>query len=154
MTISIEDLSTLLTALVAVASLSLSIYNFIVSRKDKATRLIARISNGFLTYGTELGDLMLLFEIANVGEKPVKISTVEVNWKKRKIVFLKRIGGTTKVPFELPSGDSANFWIPIKEVAIALEKEGCTNREYVRACFRTAVGNEFVSKRFRINLKQ
>lgn len=154
MTISINDVATLLTALVAVAGLILSIYNFVVDRRDKATRLVAKISNGFLTYGPELSELMLLLEIANVGQKPVKIAAVEIKWNKRKMVFLKGIDGTAKVPFELPSGDSAKFWIPIKEVAMALRKEGCINREFVRACFRTAVDSEFVSKRFPINVKE
>jgi len=154
MTVSIDDMATLLAALVAVAGLILSIYNFIVDRRDKAIRLIAKIGNGFLTYGPELSDLMLLLDIANVGEKAVKISTVEIKWKKREIVFFKGIDGTAKVPFELPPGDSAKFWIPIKEVATALKKEGCTDREYVKACFRTAVDSEFLSKRFPIDVKE
>jgi hypothetical protein len=92
--------------------------------------------------------------IFTIGQKAVKIAAVEIKWNKRKIIFPKGIDGIAKVPFDLPSGDSAKFWIPLKKVAMALKKEGCTNREYVRAYFRTKVDSEFVSKRFPIDVKE
>jgi hypothetical protein len=154
MTVSLSDIATILTAGVALAGLILSIYNFYVDRRDKSPRLVAKISNGFLTSGPELSDLMLLLEIANPGEKMVKISAVEIAWKKRKLFFFKGIDGTVKIPFELQPGDSATFWTPIKEVAWALSEQGCKNQESVKACFRTAVGTEFISKTFPVNVRE
>ena len=154
MTVSLSDIATLLTAGVALAGLILSIYNFYVDRKDKHPKLVAKISNGFLTYGPELSDVMVLLEVTNPGEKAVKITAVEIMWKKRKIVFISGIEGTNKIPFDLPSGDKETFWTPIKEVARALKKEGCTGRESIKACFRTAVDSEFVSKAFTIDVHE
>lgn len=152
MTVSISDLATLLTALVAVVGLAFSIYNFTIDRRDKTPRLAAKISNGFLTYGPELSDVMLFLDVANTGEQKVIISAVEIKWKKQKIVFMGGIKGTVNLPFELQPGNNAKFWTPVKEVKATLKKEGCAGREYVRACFRTAVDREFVSKKFPIDV--
>jgi hypothetical protein len=152
MTVSISDLATLLTALVAVAGLILSIYNFYIDRRDKTPRLAAKISNGFLTYGPKLSDVMLFLEVANTGEKKAIVSAVEIKWKKQKIVFMGGIKGTVNVPFELQPGDSARFWTPVTEVKATLKDEGCAGREYIRACFRTAVDSEYVSKKFPVDV--
>jgi hypothetical protein len=89
MTVSLDNVATILTAIVAVGGLILSVYNFYVDRRDKTPRLVAKVSNGGLTYGSKLSDLMLLMEIANPGEKAVKISAVEIRWKKQKFIFIK-----------------------------------------------------------------
>jgi hypothetical protein len=68
------DRTTVLTAIVALAGLILTIYRFYVDRKGKSPRLVAKLSNGFLTRSPESGDVMAFLEVANPGEKPVKIS--------------------------------------------------------------------------------
>ncbi|MBV6451983.1 MAG: hypothetical protein MHPDNHAH_02731 [Anaerolineales bacterium] len=152
MTVSLGDIATLITAIVALVSLLLSIYNFYVDRRNKSARLVAKLSNGFLTYGSELSELMALLEVANLGEKAVKITAVEIMWKRRKMVFISGIEGTAKPPFDLQAGDKATFWTPMKQVASSLKKEGCTGKESIKACFRTAVDKEFVSKAFVIDV--
>jgi hypothetical protein len=154
MTVSLSDIATFLTAIIALAGLILSIYNFYIDRKDKSTRLVAKISNGFLTNGPELSNVMILLEIENHGQKMVKIAAVEIMWKKKKMVFFGGIEGTNRVPFELQSGDKATFWTPIKQVARTLKEQGCNKRESIKACFRTAVGSEFVSKGFSIDINE
>jgi hypothetical protein len=152
MTISLGDVATILTAIVAVIGLILSIYNFYVDRRDKTPRLVAKISNGGLAHGAELSELMLFLEITNPGEKVVKISAVEILWNKHKFVFFKGIKGTVEIPFELKPGDNAIFWVPMKEVRSALKEQGCNQRASVKACFRTAVGSEFISKPFQVDV--
>jgi hypothetical protein len=154
MTVSLSDLATFLTAIVAFAGLILSVYNFYVDRKDKSTRLVAKISNGFLTNGPESSDLMILLEIENHGQKPVKIEAAEIMWKKKKMVFFGGIEGTNRVPFELQSGDKAIFWTPIKKVAWSLKEQGCKKKESIKACFRTALSSEFTSKSFTIDINE
>ena len=154
MTVSLGDIAAFLTAVVAVAGLILSIYNFYVDRKDKSPRLVAKVSNGFLTHGPELSDVMVLLEIANHGGKSVKVSAVEIIWKKNKLVFIAGIDGTNKIPFDLQPGDKATFWTPIKEVARALKKQGCTGKESIKACFRTAIDSEFKSRSFVVDVHE
>lgn len=152
MTVSLSDVAAVLTAIVAVAGFVLSVYNFYVNRKDKIPSLVAKISNGGLTHGSEMSELMLFLEIANPGEKAVKITATEIKWKKSKLVFINGIDGTVKIPFELKPGDNATFWTPMREVKLLLKQQGCTGKESVKACFRTAIGSEFISKPLRIDI--
>lgn len=153
MNVSLNDATTILTAVVAVAGLALSIYNFYVDRKDKTPRLTAKIANGFFTNGgPQVSEAMILLEVANPGEKIVKVTAVEIKWEKRKLVFIRGIDGTAKIPFELQPGNSASFWIPMQEVALAMQQNGVTGKQSIKACFRTAIGNEFLSKKLSIDL--
>jgi hypothetical protein len=43
------------------------------------------------------------------------------------------------------------FWVPMKEMRLSLKEQGSVGRELVKACFRTTVGDEFISKPFPIN---
>ena len=97
---------------------------------------------------------MLFLEVVNPSEKTVKVSAVEIKWKKHKFVFFRGIGGTVKFPFELLPGDSAIFWIPMEQVVHLLKEQGCRRRETVKACFRTAVGSDFISKGFVIKIEK
>ncbi|TEU19593.1 MAG: hypothetical protein E3J21_03300 [Anaerolineales bacterium] len=152
--IDLSNVSDIITALVAIAGLGLSIYNLYINRRDKKPRLVAKISNGFLTYGPELSPPMLLLEIANAGEKKVMISAVEIAWRKHKAVFIKGIDGTRDVPFELPAGESANFWTPLEDFASSLEEEGVSGKVRVRACFRDAIGNQYLSKKLKVDVNE
>jgi hypothetical protein len=140
------DLSDIVTAIVAVASLGLSIYNFYVSQQDKRPVLVAKISNGFLIFGPEISDLMLRLEVANSGEKQVTVLAVEVAWGRQK-AFFPSIDGTKRIPFELSPSESATFWIPMKDFKVSLRQQGIVGKVRVRACFRDAVGNEYYSRR-------
>ncbi len=152
-TLSIENLTAIVTALVAVAGLLLSTYNFYTNRRDKKPRLVAKIANGFLAYGPEVSEFMLLLEVANLGEKPVKISAVEIAWGKQSLVFVTGIQGTRKIPFELEPGDNANFWTPMEGIANSLREQGGKGKETIRARFKSAVGDEYLSKKFKIDLE-
>ena len=154
MNLSLSDIVAVVTAVVAVAGLVLSIYNFYLARKDKVPNLKAGISNGFLPRGPELGDVMVLLEVANTGERPVKISAAEIKWRKNKIVFLSGIPGTLNLPAELSPGDSATFWVPAHEVARTVAKQGGTGQQNIRACFRSAVGTEYVSRNFKFHVEE
>lgn len=147
-----KDISDVVTAIVAVAGLILSVYNLYASRRDKSPRLISKMSNGFLTSGPEVSSPMLFLEIANAGEKEVKISAVEVAIGKHRVISFGGITGTKNVPFELPPGESVKFWIPLEEFATSLRKQNVYGNIKARACFRDAIGNEYLSKKFPIRL--
>lgn len=146
------DLTSIVTAIVAVIGLGFSIYNFYIGRRDRRPALIAKISNGFLTYGPELSEPMLLLEVANPGEKKVIVSGVHIAWGKQTAFFPHGIPGTKAVPFELLSGEGANFWTPLKEFALALHEQGAKGRVKVKACFTDGVGNKYCSKNFGIDI--
>lgn len=152
MSITLTELATVLTALIALAGLLFSIYNFQVARHEKAPRLKAKISNGFTPLGPELGPLLLIVEVANTGEKPVKVTGIALKWRHQSLVFLDAWPGTARLPHILAPGDAATFWRPMVSVASSLRREGSTGRQFVRASFQTAIGKDYLSKKFAINL--
>jgi len=147
------EIVSIVTAIVAVAGLGLSIYNLYVNRRDKRPLLRSKISNGFLTYGPELSDVMLILEVANPGEKHVTVSAVEMLFGKEKAIF-PNIQGTNRLPFELQSGQNASFWTPANEFASDLQRRGYKGKLKIRANFRDAVGNNYASNKFTINIDE
>jgi hypothetical protein len=150
-TISLGDLAAIVTALVAIGGLALSIYNFFLARADKQVRLTAKLANGFLPMGPELGDLMLILEVANPGEKPATITSVGLKWRDKSIAFIRGIQGTRQIPFELEPGKNATFWTAAREMATTLKEEGARGKVPLRSQFTTAIGTEHVSKKFKLD---
>jgi hypothetical protein len=111
------------------------------------------MSNGFLTYGPELSDVMLIFEVANPGEKPVTVSAVEILLRKEKAIF-PNVQGTNRLPFELSSGKNASFWTPANEFEVDLQRQGYKGKLKIKANFRDAVGNNYPSNNFTINIDE
>jgi len=72
----------IITALVAVYGAVLSTVNTIANLRAKQQRLSVVLSNGFLTYGPNVGPLMLFIEIANVGSKVVTINSINIKLPK------------------------------------------------------------------------
>jgi hypothetical protein len=132
--------------------LGLSIYNLILSRREKQPQLCVTLKNGFLTYGPELSELMLMLEVANRGEKVVTVSSVAISFGKQITFFPRGIEGTTTVPFELALGKSATFWTPLKEFTSSLRRQGVSGKAPIRARFASAVGDEFLSKPFKLDV--
>ena len=151
-TLTIAEITALITVVVAFAGLSLSIYNLLISRREKRPQLKAKLSNGFLPRGPDIGPLMLILGVANTGEKPVRINAVELLWKERSMIFIHGLPGTTSIPFDLPSGNNATFWTPIQETAASLYEEGARGTATLRSRFRTAIDTEHVSKPFHLGV--
>ncbi len=151
---NVSDVTAIITAVVAIAGLALSIYNFYISRRDRKPALIAKISNGWLASSSELSEVMLLLEIANSGEKKVNISSVEIAWDKKRAFVFGGMSGTRNIPFELLPGENANFWTPFHEFALTLRKEGVTGKAKLKACFTDALGSKYYSKPLNINVKE
>ena len=152
--ISLDELTTIVTALVAVIGLCLSIYNFYVDRRDKTPRLAVKLSGGMLARGPTTSPYMTLLEAANTGEKMVKITAVEILWRKQRLFFPRGITGTRTIPLELQPGDNVMFWSPPDELASDLRRNGGIGEEPIRACFRTAIGREFVSKQISLSIDE
>jgi len=150
--ITLDDLASILTALIALAGLILSIHNLRLSQRDKQIQLKAKLSNGFLPRGPDLGELMLILEVSNPGEKLATITSVSLLWRNQTIAFIHGIQGTTSIPFELPPGKSATFWTPLKGLASTLKEESARGKAKLMAQFHTAVGTDHLSKPFVLNI--
>ncbi|MFZ5858047.1 MAG: hypothetical protein ACOYZ6_14560 [Chloroflexota bacterium] len=139
----------IVTAVVAIAGLGLSIYNLYVTRRDKKPLLHSKISYGFREQGSKIGEPMLILEVANAGEKTVRVVSVDLDLGKKKITY-PFIDGTQRFPFDLPSGQNAIFWTPKKEVMAKLQKGEYKGKVKLRAVFSDAIGTAHVSKPLRL----
>lgn len=149
-----SDFGVIITAAVAVAALGLSIFNFYLSRHDKRPQLRTKIANGFITQGSDISETMLTLDVANSGEKQVIVSSVEVLLGllgKEKAMFTN-IEGSQTFPFALPPGQNASFWIPIEKFAGDLQRRGYKGKVRIKGNFRDAIGNNYKSKKFTIDL--
>ena len=142
---ALNDVATILTAIVAVTGLFLSVYNFYVDRRDKIPRLAVKLYGGMHVHGQRIGPYMAFMEAANTGEKMVKITGIEIKWRNKTVFFPDGIGGDKTIPLELQPGDNAVFFYPAVDIAIALKGHGGVGEETIRARFRTAIGSEFLS---------
>ena len=148
----VNDIATIITAIVAVTGLFLSVYNFYIDRRDKIPRLAVKLYGGVHTHGQRLGPYMAFMEAANIGEKMVKITGIEIKWRNMTVFFPDGIRGDKTIPFELQPGDNAVFFYPAVDIASALKGRGGGGEEKIRARFRTAVGREFVSDPISIDI--
>ena len=143
---SIIELSSLIAALATLVGVPISMYALYLKLSEKRPRIIAKLNNGFLAYGPNLGDLMLMIEVVNSGEKSSTIVNFEFRWKKRILVFPNGLDGTTQIPFELAPGKNANFWIPMRQVKVQLYGFGERRKVIIRGRFKDAIGNEYLTE--------
>lgn len=102
--------SVIITAIVAVYGAILSTFNTIANRRDKQQRLSVVLSNGFLTYGPDIGPLMFFIEIANIGSKVVTINSINIKLPKGESVPIINIfnPGGASLPYTLEEGKSCS----------------------------------------------
>jgi hypothetical protein len=152
--ISLADVTQVIVAIVAVAGLILSIYNFYFNRRDKSPRLRANLVNEPIPRGPNPDELMLMLKVTNIGEKTVKIAEANIVWKKRRMAYLRPSDWNLKPPLDLQPGEEMIFQTWARQVAKALEQEGCTGRVSIRACLTTTVGVEFMSNKIAVGIKE
>ena len=152
MTLDLGDLASLITALVAIAGLGLSIYNFFVAKREKSPQLRVKLSNGLLVSGPDLSETMLIIEVANPGTKPVIINSVAISFKGQIAIFPGILPGTHRVPFELEPGKNATFWTPLSEFASSLLEEGARGKVKLRARVSSATGDYYLSNTFTLDV--
>ena len=148
------DLAAFITALVALAGLGLSIYNFILARRDRLPRLRVKLQNGFLTADRSLSDLMLIIEVANPATTRVTVTSVGIVFNTHLAVWPGRLPGTVAIPFDLDPGKNASFWTPLRNFAHSLYEEGYRRKVRLRARVSSAVGDEFTSRPFTLDLDE
>jgi hypothetical protein len=144
----------IITTIVAVGGLCLSIYKLYLERRDKRTLLRSKISFGFPANKTntlDWNDVYLSLEVLNPSEKLVRVSQAEILYGKERILIIHSLG-THQLPFELPSGQSASIFVPANEFAMLLKAKGYRGEVKIRANFRDAIGNNYQSKKFAIDV--
>ena len=147
------EVALIIATVVGVGTLCLSIYKLYLDRRDKRPLLRSKISFGFPVINTnnlEWNDVFICLEVINPSEKPVKVSQAEILFGKQRFLLIRYLG--TRLPFDLPSGQSESLFVPANEFASLLRANGYKGEVKVRANFKDAMGSNYQSGKFTVNI--
>lgn len=144
----------LVTAAVAVYGAGLATYNLIHARKGLRPNVRVGLSMGFLTYGPELSESMLIMEAANHGAKMVTLGSPGLLVAGRQVVFPSGVPGDVPFPYELPEGKSCRAWTEARDFALHMKRNGFGGRVRIVAFYRDAVGTMYRSKPLKFEVDQ
>jgi hypothetical protein len=149
---TLEQWGVLVGIVVTVGGSLFGVYKWRYEQKAKLPNLAVTLKWGYHTLGTDLVPPSMLFlEVANKGDRAVKVIAVELVFRGNTIAFTSGIKGTDGIPFQLEPWKDARFWIPTRNVQLALFNKGYRGNVNIRARFRDAIGNRFDSRNFQIH---
>ncbi|MGA2698240.1 MAG: hypothetical protein ABSE74_01190 [Methanoregula sp.] len=142
-------------AIVAVAGLVLSIFNFYLQWRDNKPRIKVTITSCFVTTpGIETSPLLLAFTALNIGKIPVKLSSCGVNLPNGKILHLvgKDQYSINQLPFTLMPGEDFIIYREYETIVQNIRSEGFRGIIKIIAFYRDKIDNKYTSKKTDINV--
>ena len=135
----------IVTSTIAILGLGLSIYNTMQARRDKRPQLRVRVTFGFLTFGPQLSDEKIFFDVGNPWNQSITVVSLLIPLPdKRSIAFLE-LEGQNQMPVTLAPGISTQFWFNLDQLAAETFKAGINRHRKFRVMARDALGNEYLS---------
>ena len=107
--------------------------------------LRVKLAIAFLTYGPELSDEMLLFKVANPGDKPVQLTSIRVLLKSGESMVFPYLQGQRPLPCFVDPYTSLNFWVKLSDVEESIRRRNYTGAAKIHAVATDALNNEHVS---------
>jgi len=135
----------IVTSAVAATGLGLSIYNTVQARRDKHPKLRVHVSFGFLTFGPELSDQKIFFEVGNPWNRTITLARMYVPLLDKRSVALFRLDGEHQMPVALTPGMSTRFWLNSDQFKAEIIKAGIGQEEKFRVMACDALQNEYRS---------
>jgi hypothetical protein len=140
----------IVTAVVAVAGLGLSIYNFYIRWQDEKPRLQIRYEYGFVPFRNPI----VSFTIANSGNKvPVNVVSIRIPLKNDKVMYFPHLQGEKQMPCRIEPAERVRFWDDFASVAETLIQEGYSGIAEVLLEVEDGLGNVY-EEQTKINLKR
>jgi hypothetical protein len=133
------------TTAVAMYGASLSTYNAYVARKQNRRQIRVTMSYGFLTFGPNLSDQMLILNASNPGQRDLSLTGVGILLPtKQQLAILSE--GSSPLPHHLTQGTSITHWTPVQEMKRMLRDRNFPGTVNVTAYYSDAVGARHYSK--------
>jgi hypothetical protein len=142
-------------ALMAVVSLygaGLSTYNAYVARTINKRQLKITLKHGFLTFGPEPSDDMLILGASNPGHRPVTLTSVGLLLPDKRQMIFPHQDGSARLPHQLNEGTSVTHWMPAREVAEELRRRGFVGHIRLLAFYSDATDEQHQSHPLRLDL--
>lgn len=140
------DIKNTITLFVAIYGSVLSTYLAYMQRRDRKPKVKVKVSYGFLTSGSRISDTHILVEAANIGDKPVTVSSSSLELPDGSQVINFTNNSTSNLPSELTHGKNITFWYDVKPLASELYKRGYRSTIKIRARICDQASNVFFSK--------
>jgi hypothetical protein len=140
------DVRWAVTVLVAGYGAVLSTYNTYISRKQSRHQIKVKISFGWLTYGPNLGDDMVMTEASNPGHRAVTLTSVGFLLPDGRQLVLTFAQGSASLPHHLSEGTSITHWIPLIDLKRSIHEAKFAGKVKLRAFYNDAVGARHLSK--------
>lgn len=144
----------LLTVLIALYGAILSTYIFVSQKKANKRTIKVKLSTGFISMGSSLGETRLIIEIINPGNRTVTICSTGLNLPGSKTV--PSLGDNThiKMPHELTEGKNCHFWFGMKNLASGLKDAGLSGKVMVVGYATDGADNTYTSKPYPFDVEQ
>jgi len=119
---------------------------WLVSRRSATTfpRLRVELAFGCLTFGPKLSEQMLIFTVANPGERPIQLTGIKIPLK-QSALFFPALAGERRLPCMLDPGTNLKFWVELSEVEAAIKSKGYRGKIGIHAVVSDALGHEHSS---------
>jgi hypothetical protein len=128
----------------------LSAYTLYMQHRQNKERLKVKLSTGFTASPGHVSETMLLAEAANIGGRPVTVSSYSLQIPDNKVLQFPYLGQHVPLPHELLPGKSCTMAIPIQKVARALLEHGHSEVNLILQ-FSAQSGEKFSAKPYKFN---
>jgi len=162
---NLPQIASFFADMAGVAALILSIYVFVVNRRDHMPRLSIGIDREELEDSSNDYDSppldVIFVNIANPSERRIKVVSIMIEWSVRKGMLRTRrqadyypdFQTKEKVPFLLVPGDNASYAVEADDLMSWLANaKHVTGKVSVRAIVSDATGNLFTSRWLLLNV--
>jgi hypothetical protein len=121
------DVATLAIAVLGLVLAVVSLVWQVVTWTYEGAKVRVTASFGFLTYGPELSDRMVIVEASNVGRSQVELLGWGFDVGGNASLFVPRaVRGSTDLPHTLTAGHTAKFFLPLAALKEGLRQENIT----------------------------
>jgi hypothetical protein len=100
---------------------------------------------GFLTYGPELSDQMLLFTVGNPSDRPTQLTSIRLPMKNGANMVFPFLDGEKRLPCMIEPSTSSKFWVKLSEVEASIRSKGYAGSLQVHAVASDALGHDYES---------
>jgi len=143
----------------------LSIYVFVVYRRDKRPRLNVAIGRSVaITQEADgLPPIELFYiDISNPSDRRIKVLSIQIEYVERLGFFRRRVSrniyphfqSEENFPFIMPTGDNTSFVSDMDEFSNWLTEEKVSGKIQVKAIINDATGNQYRSRLLIVDIKK
>jgi len=141
------------TAVVAVYGAILSTWNAVSRRLESSRRIRVEVSQGFPTYGANLGPACIVVTASNIGRIPVTLVHGGLLLPDNRQTFVREPIGDVQFPQELESGKSCRMFMESRELAGTITRASFTGKVKIVGFYRDAIGTTYKSKAFEFDVE-